>query len=195
MAMILIRYVPSGDITKALFFSRSAMAWLMALPSPAPLTTGNAPHFVISQDIAFLKKKDLQNGMLSYRRKKTGQQLSVRWEKEMQGIVEKYDTGDSPYLLAIIKQPGEEERRQYLNMAHLVNRKLKALGKRLGILVPLTMYVARHSWASIAKSKNIPLSVISDGMGHDSEATTQIYLASLDTTAIDKANRRILKSL
>ncbi len=146
-------------------------------------------------DIAFLKKKDLQNGMLSYRRKKTGQQLSVRWEKEMQGIVEKYDTGDSPYLLAIIKQPGEEERRQYLNMAHLVNRKLKALGKRLGILVPLTMYVARHSWASIAKSKNIPLSVISDGMGHDSEATTQIYLASLDTTAIDKANRRILKSL
>ena len=80
-------------------------------------------------------------------------------------------------------------------MAHLVNRKLKALGKSLGILVPLTMYVARHSWASIAKSKNIPLSVISDGMGHDSEATTQIYLASLDTTAIDKANKRILKSL
>ena len=146
-------------------------------------------------DMAFLKKKDLQSGMLSYRRKKTGQQLSVKWEKEMQEIVEKYDTGNSPYLLAVIKQPGKEERRQYLNMAHLVNRKLKALGKSLGILVPLTMYVARHSWASIAKSKNIPLSVISDGMGHDSEATTQIYLASLDTTAIDKANKRILKSL
>ena len=40
--------VPSGNITKALFFSRSAIAWSMALPSPAPLTTGNAPHFVIS---------------------------------------------------------------------------------------------------------------------------------------------------
>ena len=45
---------------------------------------------------------------------------------------------------------------------------------------PLTMYVARHSWASAAKAKNIPLSVISEGMGHDSEATTQIYLTSLE---------------
>jgi len=57
------------------------------------------------------------------------------------------------------------------------------------------MYTARHSWASIAKSKNIPISVISEGMGHDSEMTTQIYLASLDTVAIDKANSMILKSL
>lgn len=59
----------------------------------------------------------------------------------------------------------------------------------------LTMYVSRHSWASIAKSKNIPLSVISEGMGHDSEATTQIYLASLDSAMIDRANRTILKEL
>ena len=55
--------------------------------------------------------------------------------------------------------------------------------------------IARHSWASIAKSKNVPLSVISEGMGHDSEATTRIYLASLDTVAIDKANSLILCSL
>ena len=48
---------------------------------------------------------------------------------------------------------------------------------------PLTMYVARHSWGSAAKAKNVPLSVISEGMGHDSEATTQIYLASLETSA------------
>ena len=67
--------------------------------------------------------------------------------------------------------------------------------KRLEIPVPLTMYVARHAWASIARSKNVPLSVISEGMGHDSEATTRIYLASLDTAAVDKANSLILKSL
>ena len=60
---------------------------------------------------------------------------------------------------------------------------------------PLTMYVARHSWASAAKAKNVPLSVISEGMGHDSKATTQIYLASLETSVIDKANKMILELL
>lgn len=61
--------------------------------------------------------------------------------------------------------------------------------------IPLTMYVSRHSWASIAKSKNIPLPVISEGMGHDSETTTQIYLASLDTSVIDEANELIFNDL
>lgn len=61
--------------------------------------------------------------------------------------------------------------------------------------MPLTMYCTRHSWASIAKTKNIPISVISEGMGHDSEETTRIYLASLDTSTVDKANSLIIKSL
>lgn len=56
-------------------------------------------------------------------------------------------------------------------------------------------YISRHAWASIAKSKNIPLAVISEGMGHDSEETTRIYLASLDTSVVDKANSLILKDL
>ena len=55
------------------------------------------------------------------------------------------------------------------------------------------MYVARHSWASIAKAEGISLSVISESMGHDSESTTQIYLASLDSSVIDKANQKIIK--
>lgn len=56
-------------------------------------------------------------------------------------------------------------------------------------------YISRHAWASIAKSKNIPVSTISEAMGHDSETTTHIYLASLDTSVVDKANSLILKSL
>lgn len=63
------------------------------------------------------------------------------------------------------------------------------------ISIPLTLYVARHSWASAAKAKGVPISVISEGMGHDSETTTQIYLASLDSSVVDKANSLILKSL
>ena len=146
-------------------------------------------------DMAFLKKKDLQNGILSYRRHKTNQQLFIKWEKPMQEIIDKYDTTGTPYLLPIIRDMNADERRQYKNAAHLVNNKLKKLGGQLGLSIPLTSYVARHAWASIAKSKNIPVSTISEAMGHDSENTTRIYLASLDTSVVDKANSLILKSL
>lgn len=146
-------------------------------------------------DMALLKKKDLRNGILSYRRQKTGQQLFIRWEKPMQQIISKYDTSATPYLLPILRQAGMEERRQYINASHLINKKLKLIGEQIGLDIPLTMYVARHGWASIAKSKHIPVATISEALGHDSERTTRIYLASLDTSVIDKANRLILKSL
>ena len=147
-------------------------------------------------DIAYLRKRDLANGVLTYRRRKTGQQLLIRWEKCMQEIVKKYGTpADSPYLLPIITTPGNAERAQYQTMLHRVNNCLKKIATLAAIPVQLTMYVARHSWASAAKSKNIPISVISEGMGHDSEMTTQIYLASLDTTVVDRANAQILKDL
>lgn len=81
------------------------------------------------------------------------------------------------------------------DLAGSVNRSLKSIGRRLGLDIPLTMYVARHSWASAARSRNIPLPVISEGMGHGSDTTTRIYLASLDNTIIDEANSMILGSL
>lgn len=146
-------------------------------------------------DMAYLKKKDLSNGMLSYRRRKTGQQLFIRWEKCMQEIVDKYDNPLSEYLLPIIKPMNGDERKQYQNVMSLINRKLKTIGNMVGVRLPLTMYVARHSWASAAKNKNVPISVISEGMGHDSELTTQIYLASLDNAVVDRANAQILKDL
>jgi uncharacterized membrane protein len=111
-------------------------------------------------DMAFLKKTDLNNGMLTYRRKKTGQLLSIRWEKCMQDIVDKYPGNYSTYLLPIIIHIRKDERLQYKNSICLVNRRLKEIGKKLGLVHPLTMYVARHSWASVARGKHIPLSVI-----------------------------------
>ena len=146
-------------------------------------------------DMAYLKKKDLSNGILSYRRRKTGQQLFIKWERCMQEIIEKYDNPHSSYLLPIIKPINGDERTQYQNAMCLVNRKLKIIGHMVDIQLPLTMYTARHSWASVAKNKNIPISVISEGMGHDSEMTTQIYLASLDNAVVDRANAQILKEL
>ena len=146
-------------------------------------------------DMAYLKKKDLTNGILTYRRHKTGQQMLIKWEKCMQEILDKYDTTGTPYLLPIIKVMNEDQRKQYGNALRLVNNKLKEIAKKICLPIPLSTYVARHSWASIAKSKNIPLSVISEGMGHDSETTTQIYLSSLDSSAINRANSLIIKDL
>ena len=147
-------------------------------------------------DIAYLQKKNLKGDVLFYRRKKTNQQLMIHWEGCMQEILKSYgaDTS-SPYLFSIIKEPSNNPRKQYQNALFLINRHLKDIGKGLGLHQPLTMYCARHSWASIARDEGIPLSVISEGMGHDSEKTTQIYLASLKTEVIDKANRKILKLL
>ncbi|WP_165157614.1 site-specific integrase [Parabacteroides sp. ZJ-118] len=147
-------------------------------------------------DMAYLRKKDLQNGILSYRRRKTGQQLFIKWEKCMQEIIGKHEAENtSPFLLPILKYPYEQSRKQYKNTLFRVNKYLKEVARLANIEIPLTMYVSRHSWASAAKNKNIPVSVISEGMGHDSETTTQIYLASLDCSVIDRANSLILKSL
>lgn len=146
-------------------------------------------------DLAYLRKKDLANGYITYIRKKTGQQLTIRWEKSMQDILNKYPENPTQYLLPIITRQDGTERQQYLNKTLFVNRKLKQIARLANIATPLTMYVSRHSWASIAKSKNIPISIISEGMGHDNEETTRIYLSSIQTNQIDEANNLILKEL
>ena len=81
-------------------------------------------------DMAYLKKTDLQNGMLTYRRRKTGQELSIKWEKCMAEIIAKYPENKTGFLLPIIKEQGDE-RRQYDNALHLVNYRLKELSTML----------------------------------------------------------------
>lgn len=146
-------------------------------------------------DMAFLRKKDLNNNYVVYSRKKTGQQLTVRWERPMQAIVDAYGPSSTQYLLPVIVREDGTERSQYLNAMLRVNRNLKKIGVMAGIPIPLTMYVARHSWATAAKEKDISIGIISQAMGHDSENTTQIYLASIKTGKIDDANRDILNGI
>lgn len=146
-------------------------------------------------DMAYLRKSDLSNGVLTYRRRKTGQIMFIRWEGCMEKIVSYYNCPDSPYLLPIITSSEHNERSQYINMSHKINHALKTLGDKLGLAAPLTMYVARHTWANAARQKMIPLSVISEGMGHKSENTTRIYLSSLNSDLIDNANRKIIRLL
>lgn len=146
-------------------------------------------------DMAFLKKTDLADGYISYRRQKTGQRLTIRWTNEMQLLLDKYPENASDYLMPIIRKSGINARHAYRNAGYNINHNLKRIAGMVGLSIPLTLYVARHSWASVAQAKGIPVSVISEGMGHDSETTTKIYLASLDNSVVDKANFLILKSL
>lgn len=111
------------------------------------------------------------------------------------GYLDCYPSNQTQHLFPIITQDKLEPRVYYRRMQHEINIALHQLSELLNLDLSLTMYVARHSWASIAKSQNIPISVISQGMGHDSEATTQIYLTSLESQIIDKANCKIIKLL
>lgn len=148
-------------------------------------------------DIAYLRKTDLKNGMWTYCRRKTNQCLMVEWEKAQQKILDRYahQTENGPYLLPIINKEDGTEYLQYQRMQTNINRALKKIGEMAELKMPLTTYVARHTWASVARDMNIPISIISEGMGHNSIKTTQVYLNSIDISRINEANKRIIKRI
>lgn len=145
-------------------------------------------------DAIFLEKGSLKKGVMTYTRHKTGQKMHVRWEKQMCRITEKYTSPSSPYIFNFIK-PGKDERQQYYRLMSRVNQELKKVGELVGTRIPLTTYVARHTWATIAYNRRIPIGVISEGLGHASEKTTRIYLDSIDAITIDRANLSIINAL
>lgn len=159
-------------------------------------------------DLAHLRKSDLKDGYLHYTRSKTGQRLTIRWEKEMQDLLEKYQTQtiSSPYLFPFLVNDGnksqdksvdkmQEEMRLYHNTEARISYHLRKLGAKIGIKGKLTLYVARHSWATAARDNHISISVISEALGHHSEITTQIYLRSIKSSEVDDANAKILAVL
>ena len=149
-------------------------------------------------DIAFLKKKDICKHMISYKRKKTGQVLKIRIEPCIEKILDKYEkmTRGSEYIFPIVKTDNEFKNYQRYHIALIkYNRSLKQLAKLAEIEANLSSYSARHTWATIAHFHKIPLTIISEGMGHTSENTTKIYLSLLDNSVIDQANSIILKNI
>lgn len=147
-------------------------------------------------DIAYLKKTNLQNGMICYARRKTGQLLSVRIEPSIQRIIDRYANSDSPYVFPILSSLDVNEAyEQYQVALNNHNRLLGRLSEMLGCGCKLTSYTSRHSWATAARNHNVPISVISQGMGHTSEQTTQIYLTMLENSVIDDANKGIISGL
>ena len=159
-------------------------------------------------DLAHLRKSNLKDGYLHYTRSKTRQRLTIRWEKDMQELMEKYQTqtASSPYLFPFLVDDGnrsqnktidkkKEEVRLYHNAEARISYHLRKLGDKIGVKGKLTLYVARHSWATTARGNDISMSVISEALGHHSETTTQIYLNSIKSSEVDDANAQILAVL
>ena len=83
----------------------------------------------------------------------------------MQNILNRYNNAHSPYLLPVLSADSSRNRSVYRNTAYNINRGLKVIARLIGLKMPLTLYCARHSWASVARAEGVPLSVISEGMG------------------------------
>lgn len=147
-------------------------------------------------DMAYLRKDDIRGGSIHYIRRKTGQPLCVRMEPCIRQIVDRYADRSEVYVFPILKSEDPEKTyARYQVALNYYNRQLKQLGRMLHLDSGLTSYVARHSWATAARNHNIPVSVISAAMGHQSEKTTQIYLAMLEDSVIDSANQEIISCI
>lgn len=142
-------------------------------------------------DMSYLKKSNLINNRICYTRAKTGKNYSIKITAPTLEILNMYlpDKNDDDYIFPIIqRQELELQRKDLQNGLKNFNKYMKQIAKMLKINATLTSYVARHSWATIAKGLNVPISVISEGLGHEDIKTTQIYLDSFDANVIDDAN-------
>lgn len=134
--------------------------------------------------------------MIRYCRRKTGQLMSVRIEPCVQHIINRYENGNTDYVFPIISsRESDKAYVQYRSALNVYNRNLVKLSEMIGCSCRLSSYTSRHSWATAARKHNIPISVISAGMGHSSEITTEIYLKSIEDDIVDEANAEIMKML
>lgn len=146
-------------------------------------------------DLAFLKKSQVKDGYIDYRRHKTGQHIRVKIEPLMQEIIDKYARKDGLYLFPILTNSNHEQAmREYERQRSKYNRLLSKLAKRTH-LPHLTSYVARHSWASIAYNHDVALPIISKAMGHTSTQTTLTYIREINDQRIEKINDYLLSAI
>ena len=144
-------------------------------------------------DLAYLRKNDLQGNVITYRRRKTGRSLSVTLTPEAMSLLQKHmnRNSESPYLFPILrsKEGTEEAYREYQSALRRFNNDLKSLSRKLRISSSVTSYTLRHSWATTAKYRGVPIEMISESLGHKSIKTTQIYLKGFELEERTKVNK------
>lgn len=159
-------------------------------------------------DFAHLEKSNLEQGLLKYNRMKTGTPMSIEILDSAQDAIaylcRKYSAThpDHPdYLFHILsgeyKRNEEGAYREYQSALRRFNNDLKCLSRQLRIRSSITSYTLRHSWATTAKYRGVPIEMISESLGHKSIKTTQIYLKGFELeerTKVNKLNYSYVKS-
>lgn len=136
-------------------------------------------------DMQNLTKRNIIGGkIIVYKRSKTGKELSIELTDKAKEIIKRYEVQGDDRLLPLKGR-----------VFYQVNKRLKTIGQKAGVLFPLSMYCARHTWATLSRSHNVPISVISSGMGHSSEQITQVYLSEIETSVVDKYNNKLVSSI
>lgn len=148
-------------------------------------------------DMAYLKKENVKDGILVYRRHKTGQRIEVELPECALSLLDKYAcvTEESDYLLPILWTSEEHRQVKYYTALRRYNLNLKKISEKMGLKIPLTSYVSRHTWATLAKRCGVKLHVISEAMGHTSEETTRIYLDELERDVLNEAGKSVIDQL
>ena len=141
-------------------------------------------------DIVLLKKVDIYNDVLTYSRHKSKQLICMAVTSQMRSLIDKYGT-ENEYVFPIISDDYSSGYKQYRLALGRINRHLKKIASMVGIIVPLTTYTARHTWATFARDYGAPISAISAGLGHTSEEMTRIYLKDFDVSLLDEVNSKI----
>ena len=149
-------------------------------------------------DVMRLKKENLSKDseILTYYRTKTNQLIKVPLNDYARNILARYGKDDSDYLFPFVDpiyNEGKTFYKNYRSELGKTNYYLKLLGEELELSAPLTSYVARHSWASVANSTGASVSVISTGLGHTSIKTTEIYLKEIDLSQIKTLNECVTR--
>ncbi|MGI4831874.1 MAG: site-specific integrase [Janthinobacterium lividum] len=159
-------------------------------------------------DLSQLRWRDLSDEVLdtghflrlNYVRQKTSGKFSIRLLAPAAAIVNAYRSytyaTPASYVFPILDLVKHISPAQVKNRLHKilgqVNHDLKYLGQLAGITTPLTTYVARHSFATTLKQAGTQTAVISQAMGHKSEAVTSVYLDSFDSDIVDAAYINLL---
>lgn len=141
-------------------------------------------------DLAKLRVRDIGETRIFYGRSKTGDPLSVRITDEFTNILKNYTENkyENDFVFPIGYYGSVEMFKKYRSDRRLVNKLLKKIAIDAGIEEKITSYYICHTWATIAKNMGISTEIISEGLGHHSLKTTEIYLKSFDNSVLDDAN-------
>lgn len=144
-------------------------------------------------DLVQLKVKNIVGGRLHYGRSKTGEPLSVEISEKLAEILGFYLSNKKPeqYLFPTNYDGSSKQFQKYKSQRRRMNERLRIIAKDAEIDSELTTYTIRHTWASIAKYMGISTALISEGLGHHSITTTEVYLKDFENRALDKMNELV----